>query len=169
MSRVVSAAAVKEMFSEETGEYPILLIALGCEGWDEDIRLSSDPTQRLVETEEDILYGTRSNNRDFFFLPFQLKFPDESDDASQQMSITIDNISRELIPLVRAASARITVTTDIVMSCSPDVVEATFPDFVITSIDYDELTISGNLTLDLYETEPFPGGSFTPSTFYGLF
>lgn len=169
MSRVLTASALKAMFAEETGDYPILLVTIGCESWEEDLRISSDPTQRLIETDTEILYGTRSASKDFLFLPFQLKFPDESDETSQQMSITIDNVSREMVPAIRAASLAMTVTTDIVMSCSPDIIEASFPDFTIASIEYDELTIVGNMTLDLYETEPFPGGSFTPSSFPGLF
>lgn len=98
-----------------------------------------------------------------------LKLPDESDESSQQMSITIDNVSRELVPAIRSASSSLSVSVVMVMSCSVDVVEVTFPDFIITSVDYDEMTITGNMTLDLFDNEPFPGGSFTPSTFFALF
>ena len=169
MSRVVSAAAVKEMFSEESEDYPILLLTISGGGMTSDINISSDPTERLLETDADILYGTTSNGVDYYFLPFQLKLPDESDESSQQMSITIDNVSRELVPAIRSADSSLMVSVAIVMSCSVNVVEATFPDFIITSIDYDEMTITGNMTLDLFDREPFPAGSFTPSAFYGLF
>ena len=169
MSRVLSAAAVKSMFAEESEDYPILLLTISGGGMTSDINISSDPTERLLETDADILYGTTSNGVDYYFLPFQLKLPDESDESSQQMSITIDNVSRELVPAIRSADSSLMVSVAIVMSCSVNVVEATFPDFIITSIDYDEMTITGNMTLDLFDREPFPAGSFTPSAFYGLF
>ena len=169
MSRVLSAAAVKSMFAEESEDYPILLLTISGGGMTSDINISSDPTGRLLETDADIFYGTTSNGVDYYFLPFQLKLPDESDESSQQMSITIDNVSRELVPAIRSANSSLMVSVAIVMSCSVNVVEATFPDFIITSIDYDEMTITGNMTLDLYDNEPFPAGSFTPSAFYGLF
>ena len=169
MSRVLSAAAVKSMFAEESGDYPILLLTISGGGLASNINISSDPTGRLLETDADIFYGTTSNGTDFYFLPFQMKLPDESDESSQQMSITIDNVSRELVPAIRSATSSLEVSVSIVMSCSVNVVEASFPNFLITSIDYDEMTITGNMTLDLYDNEPFPSGSFTPSAFYGLF
>lgn len=169
MSRVLSSLAIKSMFAEETEDYPILLLTISGGGLSDSINVSSDPTQRLLETDADIFYGTLSNGVEYYFLPFQLKLPDESDESSQQMSITIDNVSRELVPAIRSASSSLSVSVVMVMSCSVDVVEATFPDFIITSVDYDEMTITGNMTLDLFDNEPFPGGSFTPSTFFALF
>ena len=169
MSRTLSSLAVKSMFAEETGDYPILLLTISGGGLTSDINISSDPTGRLLETDADIFYGTTSNGTDYYFLPFQLKLPDESDESSQQMSITIDNVSRELVPAIRSANSSLRASVSLVMSCSVDVVETTFPDFIVTSIDYDEMTITGNMTLDLFESEPFPGGSFTPSAFFALF
>lgn len=169
MSRTLSSLALKAMFAEETGDYPILLVTISGGGLSEDIHISSDPTQRLLETDADIFYGTNSNGTDFYFLPFQLKLPDESDESAQQMTITIDNVSRELVPSIRSATSAPSINVDIVMSCSVDAVEASFPDFLITSVEYDELTISGSMSLDLFDSEPFPSGSFTPSAFPGLF
>ena len=169
MSRVLSSLAIKSMFAEESSDYPILLLTISGGGLSANINISSDPTGRLLETAADIFYGTTSNGVDYYFLPFQLKLPDESDESSQEMSIVIDNVSRELVPAIRSADSSLMVSVAIVMSCSVNVVEATFPDFIITSIDYDEMTITGNMTLDLFDREPFPAGSFTPSAFYGLF
>ena len=48
-------------------------------------------------------------------------------------------------------------------------VEAQWPEFLLTNIRYDAATISGTLKLETLEREPFPAGSFTPSQFPGLF
>lgn len=169
MSRVLSSDALRFMFSEESEVYPILLVTLSGSDLSSNILISSDPTQRLQETAENIVYGTISNSLNYYFLPFQLKLPDEDDEGSQAMSITIDNVGRDLVPAIRSSSSQIAVSVDIVMSCSVDIVEASFPDFIISSVDYDELTISGNMIVDLFDNEPFPAGSFTPSNFLALF
>ena len=169
MSRSLSSSAIRSMMGEESTDYPILLINLSGGGLASDVRISSDPTQRVLETDGDIYYGTISNSLTYFFIPFQLTLPDEDDTGIPQISISFDNVSRDLTPLIRNATAAPSVQVDIVMSCSPSVIESSFPDFLISSVDYDELTISGTLTLDLFDDEPFPSGSFTPSTSPGLF
>ncbi len=169
MSRTLSTYAINSMMGEESNEYPILLVRLSGGGLSEDILVSSDPTERVLETDEEVYYGTVSNGEEYFFIPFQLTLPDEDDTGTAQMSITFDNVGRDLVPAIRNATSPPSVKVDIVMSCSTSTIEASFPDFIISSVEFDELTISGTLTLDLFNDEPFPGGSMTPSNFPGLF
>jgi hypothetical protein len=57
----------------------------------------------------------------------------------------------------------------VVMFSHPDTVEVTFPNFRLDSITYDSMVISGDLSIDLMDKEPFPSGTFTPAYFPGLF
>ena len=157
------------MFSEETGDYPILLITLSHSSLSEPIRVSSDPTSRISSTDADIVYGTVSRGNTFVFMPFTMSLPGDTEDSAPKTTISIDNVTRELVPTIRALTSPPTVTMELVMASTPDFVEALLPGFDLTSISYDALTISGTLSVELLISEPFPAGTFTPSQFPGLF
>lgn len=157
------------MFSEETGDYPILLITLSHPSLSQPILISSDPTSRISANVTDIVYGTVSRGNTFVFMPFTMSLPGDSEDSAPKTTISIDNVSRELVPTIRALTSPPTVTMELVMASTPDFVEALLPGFDLTSISYDAMTISGTLSVELLVSEPFPAGTFTPSQFPGLF
>lgn len=167
--RSLSSAALKAMFSEETGDYPIMLLTIAHATLPTPVRVSSDPTQRLSATDTEVVYGTVSRSTQYIWIPFQLTLPGESDDSTPRAAISIDNVSRELTSVIRNLDSPPTVGMELVMASSPDVVEAAWPDFDVSPIDMDELSISGTLTLDLLIGEPFPGGTMTPGYFPALF
>jgi len=169
MSRSLSSGALRAMFSAETGDYPILLLTITHPSLPVPIRVSSDSTQRVEVTGVDIVYGTISRGMTFVYIPFSLPLPSDGDDGGPATALTLDNVGREMIPTIRAMSGPATVSMELVISSSLDVVEATFPDFDLTHIGYDDLTITGNLGVDSLVSEPFPAGSFTPSQFPAMF
>lgn len=169
MSRALSSSALRAMFAEETGDYPILLITLSHETLSDPIRVSSDPTVRLSETVDDVIYGTVSRGVDYPFLPFQITLPGDFEDSAPRSQISIDNVSRELVAAIRSIYSPPQVTMELVMASSVDFVEATFPDFDLSDIDGDSMVISGTLSVDLLVSEPFPSGVFTPGQFPGMF
>jgi hypothetical protein len=168
MSRTLSSTALKSFYAAETGDFPIMLLTITAVGLTDPIRISSDPTARIAEPIEDIVYGTVSRGENYYFIPFQISLPGENDEASRA-SITIDNISRELVPTIRRLTAPPSVLMEMVMASSPNTVEVQFPGFSITSISYDRMTISGELNVEMLTSEPFPAGTFTPSRFPALF
>lgn len=169
MSRTLSSTALSAFYAQETGDFPIILITITEPSLTTPVRISSDPTTRLIENLEQVIYGTTSRGNPFYFIPFSIVLPSDTDDAAPKATISIDNVSRELTPIIRGLSTPPSVMIELVMSSTPNVVEAVFPDFSITTIDYDQLTISGDLTVDLLVAEPFPAGTFTPSRFPALF
>lgn len=169
MSRAFSSSALRALYAEEAGDYPILLITISDPSLTTPVRVSSDPTQRVEETDQDIIYGTVSRGETYFFLPFNIKLPTDEADSAPKASLSIDNVSRELIPVIRSLTNPPEVTLELVMASDPDTVEAEFPQFILSSISYDSLTISGDLTVDMLVSEPFPAGKFNPSQFPGLF
>lgn len=169
MSRTLSSAALSAFYAEETGDFPILLITISATGLATPVRVSSDPTQRISETTEQILYGTVSRGENFYFVPFSINLPNDNDSSPPQASISIDNVSRELISFIRSLTTQPSVLIEAVMSNTPDTVEIEFPDFDLNTISYDQMLITGDLKIDMLVTEPFPSGTFTPSQFPGLF
>lgn len=169
MSRTLSSTALRALFAEDTGDYPILLVTVTHDTFQAPIRVSSDPTTRLSATDAEIIYGTVSRSMSFAFLPFQISLPGEFEDSAPRARISIDNVSRELTAAVRTLTSPPVVTIELVMASTPDVVEATFPNFDLSDVDGDVMTISGTLSIDLLVLEPFPAGIFSPGQFPGLF
>lgn len=176
MSRLstLSAAAIRAMFSSETDENLIMLLTI----YDPDapttpiFRLADGYTGRLANltTDEEVVYGVASRGNDYMFLPMQIELPGEQDTGVGQCRIGLQYVTREAIELVRVQLTQPTrVKIELVLSGSPDVVEASFPDFYITSATYNADTINFDLTMINLAREPFPCYNFIPTYFPGLF
>lgn len=176
MSRLstLSASAIRAMFSSETDENLIMLLTI----YDPDapntpiFRLADGYTQRLttLTTDEDVVYGVPSRGNDYVFLPLQIDLPEEQDTGVGQCRITLQYVTREAIELVRVQLTKPTrVKIELVLSGSPSTVEASFPEFYITSATYNSDTVSFDLTMINLAREPFPCYNFIPTYFPGLF
>lgn len=168
----MSPEAIRAMFSVETDKTLITLITLkssASSGLATNIRLADNYTQRLSETEADILYGVVSNGLEYVFLPLEISFPTEDNSSAPRCTITINDVTHILMPQLRALSGSIAVDMALVLSSSPDVEEIMYTGFNLTNIRYNKSTITAELTIPSLEVEPFPVHSFTPSYFPGLF
>lgn len=166
--RQLSTAFLRESFKQETGVCPIFLLTISHPSLVTPIRVSSDPTERLSETASQIVYGTTSRGNEYTFFPFSINIPNDEADSPAQMQIQLDNVNRELTSIIRSLSSPPTITTEIVLDTSLDDVEITWPEFLMTQIEYG-ISIKGTLCLELLEREPYPALNFTPSYFGGLF
>ena len=134
-------------YASETGRVPIILITCEHEDLIEPIRLSSDPTTRLSETDADIVYGTTSRGNDYVFLPLRIRLPDDTADGPGNMQLEIDNVSRQLVEVIRTISAPLPLLVEVVMDNALDTVDLTWPEYVLTNISYDAGLITGTLVL----------------------
>ena len=168
---IVSLNFRQAFYAAETGRYPISLITIEHEDLTEIIRISSDPTQRLVDltTPTDVVYGTISRGETFIFYPVRLRLPNDTEDGLGDLSIEIDNVHRQFTEIIRTLTSPPTFKVEIVIDNALDVVEAQWPDFELVDVKYDATLITGTLKLETYEKEPFPSGMFTPTYFPGLF
>lgn len=171
MTTSVSLNFRQEAYAAETGRVLIALITLDHADLTTPIRISTDPTQRLTEytTDADIVYGTVSRGNTFIFLPVRLKLPDDTDAGPGEMTIEIDNVHRDYTATIRSIYSPVTVTVELVMDNTLDTVEAQWPEFLLTDIEYDASVITGTMKMETLEREPFPAGTFAPSYFPGLF
>lgn len=169
MSRLssMSPEALKAIFSPDSDDTLVVLLTFSGSGI-ETTRIADNYTQRLSETASDIVYGLKSRGNNFWFLPFNFTLPTE-DDAAPRCRITINDATRQLIPLIRSINQSITVKIEIVLKSDPDTVEVDFGNFLMGNITYNADTIIGELTVESLALEPFPAHSFTPSYFPGLF
>lgn len=173
MSRIntLSPAALKAMFSPESSDTLITLITI----YDPQnpsvvaARIADGYTQRLSETARDIVYGVKSRNNDYIFLPVNITLPSEEDTAAPRCSLSISDVTKYLVPIIRTISGPPKVLIELVLSSSPDIVEASFPGFYITNFTYTADNVQADLAMINYASEPFPAYTFTPQYFPGLF
>jgi hypothetical protein len=155
MSRTVSQTFKSALFARETDEVFIVLIDLLYDAT--HFRVCSESTD------------VTSNGETFYSFPFEISLPDSSEKEISQGTLTIDNISQDIVAGIRAATSPPTVTIQIVLASDPDTVEVEFTDYILTNVTYDALLISGSLSIESFIGEPFPADSFTPGDFPGLF
>lgn len=171
MSRLstLSANALRTMFSPDADDTLITLITITGEGIASPIRIADNFTKRLSETDDEIIYGVTSNGNDYIFLPFSFTLPTEEIGSAPRCNITIHDVTRYLTPVIRSISTAPTVNIQLVLSATPNTVEASFPNFLMGGINYNANTINAELTVTSLSSEPFPAHTFTPSYFPGLF
>lgn len=176
MSRLtrLSPQAIQAMYGSETDQALIMLLTVYDPVNDTTVigRMADGFTGRLASltTEIEIMYGVNSRGNDYYFLPMEITLPTEQDMGVGQCSITLNYASPDLIAQIRTAITKPTkILVELVLSGSPNTVEASFADFYITSVNYNAEKISFSLDMVNLSREPFPCYSFTPGYFPGLF
>lgn len=155
--RNTSATFRAAVNAQETGEVFIVLVEIDHADMADPVRLSSDAVD------------TTSNGAVYTAYPFDITLPDDPEEGITRARITIDNIHREQINWIRNLASSPTLTISIVLASDPDTVEAQYGNFELTNVQYDALTITGDLGITSFMGEPYPGDSFLPSKFPGLF
>lgn len=164
--RQLSNAAKAAIFAQSTDRAFIVLITINHSTFTQPIRVASDPKELLPDSG---LRGVVSRGMEFVFMPFSINLPAQDDTGVAKASISVDNINREIVAAVRRASSALSITIEIVLDSSPDTLEASMEDFRLERVTYDAMTVSGDISLEYFDLEPFPSRRFTPSDFPGLF
>jgi hypothetical protein len=167
VSRAVSSALKAATFAQQTDTAFITLLTITNANLATPIRVCDDPNQMLP------LAGVRgviSRGDEYIFLPFAFSLPAEDDTGIGRAKLTIDNISREIVQAVRQAiGSKISLKIEIVLSSDLNTPEVIMSDFILEGIKYDAFTVTGDVTVEYYDLEPFPARRFTPSDFPGIF
>ena len=135
-------------------------------------RFADSYTTRLASltTDTEIVYGVPSRGEDYVFLPMNLALPAEQDTGVGTCSLTLQYVTREAIELIRTELTKpVRVGIELVLSGTPNTVEANFSGFYVTSATYNADSITFDLTMINLAREPFPCYNFIPSYFPGLF
>lgn len=191
MSRILTAAALKAMFSTESDATLMTLITIYdptdatgtlvaariCDNYLQrltsttSLGLTTFPSDviNLTTTDSDLVYGVVSRSNNFIFVPVELSLPSEEDNSAPKCNLVIHDVTRYLTPIIRDISSPPRVLIELVLTSSPDTVEASFPSFYISNITYNADTVSCELTMTDFAVEPFPCYTFTPQYFPGIF
>jgi len=165
--RTLSLNFRKALFAQESGEIPIFLLTITHPDLADPIYSSTDATARL--STDPLTYGTISRGTTFFYAASSVTLPDEQDKSPPACKLTIENVTRGLIPLARSVSTPPTVKIEAVLASALDTVEMTWPVMDMSHLSYDATVLEFDLTMDALVTEPYPAGTFSPAYFPGLF
>lgn len=172
MSRLssLSPEAIKAMFSTESSNTLITLVTI----YDPitelpSIRLADNYLTRLSETSDEVVYGVTSRSNDYIFLPMEISLPNEEDNTAPKCSLVINDVTRYVTPIIRDLAGPPRVLIELVLTSTPNTVEAYFSDFYISNISYNADSVSAELSMIDYQVEPFPCYTFTPAYFPGIF
>lgn len=157
MTRSVSADMRSAVFAQEADEEFIVLITIDHADLAEPIRANSSGAD------------VTSRGDTFLAFPFTIVLPNDTDDSPPRAKLQIDNISRAIVQAVRTISSAPSVLIEIVRKADLDTVEASFPDFKMSKINYDANVVEGELTIEEFVGEPYPARVFSPADFPGLF
>jgi len=157
MARDSSLTVREAVYGQETDEVFIALLTIDHPDLDDPIRVSRDG----VDTE--------SRGDTYISFPFRIKLPSEEKDKMPQVKLEIDNVTREIVTVLRGLNSSPTVKLEIVVSSDPDQVEAGPYEYKLRNATYDAGTVSGTLKQPAIDEAPFPSHTFNPSTTAALF
>lgn len=165
MSRPVSNILRQAVFAQETAEVFILLLTIDHDDLSDPIRVTADPGDVMPSGAKGIV----SNEVEYIFYPFDLTLPNEDEEASPRAKLQIDNVTQEIVATLRSLNSPPRVSLQIVLASQPDIVEARLVDFQLRNVVYDVSLVTGDLTIEQFDLEPFPASRITPSRFAGVF
>ena len=159
---MTSSSFNQEVFAQETESVFIVLLTLSSDELAEDIRIASDPFETLPVAN---VPGVESNGLEYVFIPFEISLPRDDSSGTVSASLKIDNVEREIVAQARSITTPMSVKIQCVLSDDVDFVEMEYDYFQLSSIQYDSMAVSGQLTLDYWGLEPFPLTYVIPMSF----
>lgn len=167
MARSVSLNFLRAVNAQETDELPVVLLTITHPDLEDGPARLCSSGFRIQQ--EPLLYGLYSRGLRYVALPFTTVLPDDKEDSAPVAKLSIDNVDRELVALLRSTTTPAEVGMEIVLASSPDDVEIEFPPFDLVNAEYDDVAVTITLAIDALATEPYPSGTFDPASFPGLF
>lgn len=138
------------------------------------VRLSTDATERLTDVPR--TYGTRSTWRGanpatqpFLFAPVELELPGDMADTAPEARLVLSSVGVSLVTALRSFTTRATCHMALVMSNAPNVVDVSFPAFVVIGASLTGSQIEITLVSDPVELEAFPSPRMTQQRLPGAF
>lgn len=170
MTVSLTDATKETLLASESGECLIFLISINHLDFAQPARVCTAALQRVEETDEDVVYGLVSDGRTFIYVPSaSITPPTDDDETPPAIGLSLARFD-EVVEAIRSIGVGLpTADVEMVLSTSPDLIEAAWPEFNLQDVSITSSEINGTLGLDNYETEPGCPLSFTPATCPGLF
>jgi hypothetical protein len=124
----------------------------------------------VCDYETDLISKDPVTHADRYFQSFRFNcsLPEDTDENAPKMKITIYNVTGQILQQIRPLVKSPSILLEIIYDKYPDDIEASFPDFQLTSVQFSVLTISGDLTVDDFLNQQWPEGTFNPTEFHAV-
>lgn len=153
---MVDAATVRDLMAENTSEPYVELLTFEAEG--------EDPGYMALNSVDITSRGRIYTAADVEYTPAK-KTGQELSNAR----ITISNVSRELIGIIRQAHEDPTITAELIAVSRPDIVVDADGPFDLFDITFTTASIQAQLGYTRFFDEQFPHGEYTPAYFPAIF
>lgn len=157
MPRSMSATATEAVLSQYTDQVFLWLLEIDHDTLVEPLR--------FVNSREDIV----SNGNNHIAFPFEVTLPSEDGETISDVQLAISNVDRTIIETIRTITTEATITLSVILASSPDDMEAGPFTLALREVNYNAMTITGSLRWENLLNLSYPGYTFTPSGFPGLF
>jgi hypothetical protein len=101
--------------------------------------------------------------------PFDVILPEERSDQLPTCRISVINVDENIVKAVRSINTPPTLEVYVVLGSTPNVLEAGPWRFTMRNVTYDASTVEGTLSFPDTLGEPFPGYTFSPNRWPGVF
>ena len=159
-TRPVSAAGMRELFAQNSGHVLLALVAFRHDDLSEPVRIVNDM--------QSLTYG--GNN--YIGLPFQLTLPTDTEDEIPAIQMTVDNVDRQLVELLRTPESPPGVDIEVVRVDEAGTVTSELGPLDFSLLDAKitaaKVTLKIGYLIDVLN-EPATGQIFNPSLAPGLF
>lgn len=157
MPRALSPAAARAVLARESEEVFLVLL---------EISHPDIPPVRIVNNTEKVI----RTEGEYLPYPFEAVLPDDTDNASPQVMLRIDNCDREVIRKLRELEGVPKCTMRVVLASSPQQDEVGPFAFSLLNVEYDALVISAAIGYEEdFLNQAVPAQSYIPSTSPGVF
>lgn len=126
---------------------------------------ASGSVHRLVNNLDDIT----SRGNTYMAFPFQFVLPEDDGATLPTIQISVDNVSLELIELIRSYGTGITITAEIILASAPNTVEYSIDDLTLIDTTYDKQSLTLTAQIQDLLNQRFPADDYLPRTFPGMF
>lgn len=126
---------------------------------------ASSTVFRLVNNLDDVV----SRGNTYMAFPFQFVLPEDDGETLPTIQINVDNVSLELIEIIRTYGSGITITSEIVLASAPDNVEYAIEDLTLVDATYNSQSVTLTAQIQDLLNQRFPADDFLPRTFSGMF
>lgn len=153
----LSANEVRERFAANSSVVPLLLLTL------------SHPDMAIPGRVVRDGHSVFSRGNEFVAGWFDCVLPLDAGDELANVTLSVDNVDQQIVATLRSLDSPPTVTLEVVTSADPDTVEQGPFVFTAKSGEYNTLKVSVTLGYEEILNQPFPGGTYNPRDFPGLF
>ena len=165
MSRSISSATRSALYAQETDEVFVLLLEF-------DNELDNAQPIRLALSNvnyNSTCGGIYTDAPLFVGAFFQIELPSETGEDINAVRVAIDNVDQQIVEAVRNSVGKPKVRLWVVLSSTPNVVEAGPFRFRLENATYDNFYVRGELVYEDVVNRRWPQHDFTPHNTPGLF